>query len=169
MSNFASFITMSQDEFNALTRVDKVVWSDESFSCLVAPVNDYFVSLIYSVVVEDSVEISTAPSMEVIAIGITTDEATVSVPTINSGTIGTTLSTAGANFLESVDIQFPLMTAVKEVTSSYAGASFLESTNVGMPVINSASIAITASYVDHVIQTETTNVSMPVISSGVKS
>jgi hypothetical protein len=169
MSNFASFITMSQDEFNALTRVDKVVWSDESFSCLIAPVNDYFVSLIYSVVVDEAIEVSSVPEMDVFAIGITTDEANVSLPIISAGTIETTLSTSGANFLESVDIELPLMTADKEVTSSYAGASVSDSANVGFPVINSGSIAITASYVDHVIQTETINVSMPVISSGVKS
>lgn len=170
MSSFASIITMSQDQFNALARIDKVAWSDESFNCLVTPVNDYFVSLIYSVVVEDSITVSFVAEMDVSTFSVTTDEITSLVPVIDNATIQTTLSTAESSFIEeTVVCALPTMTASKEVTSSYSGYEFSESMSVSLPAINSGSKVTTASYVDYTIQTETANVSVPIISSGVKS
>lgn len=169
MAVFNSPIALTEEQFNNLTRVDKVQWSSESFTCQVVQANDFFTSLLYSTVVSDSISVS-VPTLSAKEQGIVSDELQLGFPSIEASSLEVTVVREAAEFTHQINLGMPSIEASSLTTTiSRGNFSYEDSATLSMPQITAASLVVTASYLQYDILPERVNVALPQISSGVLS
>jgi len=139
--------------------------------------SQYYTSILYPLVVEDTLQIAIAAPQGGQLVGLTVDTLDIAVPSLQSGVLGVTisyLSYDGRPWPDTLSVAVPgLQSGTLAVTINYLtydGRPWPDTLDVPVPTLQSGTLIVTINYVDYsnwvTFNDNTLGVAVPTLQSG---